>query len=172
MENATDALIMAASVLLLLVALSVSISSFTTLRMEVDGIVSERDKVDMAVDDGGHYINYFKASDYTATRTVNADTVMSSLLRIERESYNVYIYLNGGIPGALDDFRDKINDGYMKFSIEGSEYQNINENNFKELYNEIKGKKFNEFLGIYKDGGTETPTVDKITHRVYTFIET
>ena len=39
MENATDALIMAGSVLIFLIALSVCVSSFTTLRTEIDQII-------------------------------------------------------------------------------------------------------------------------------------
>ena len=46
MENASEALIMAGSVLLLIIALTVSISSFSRLKVQTDEIVSFSDQVE------------------------------------------------------------------------------------------------------------------------------
>ena len=59
MENATDALIMAGSVLLLIIALTVTISSLSNLRTQAQDILMERDRLEIAQDSKG-YINYIK----------------------------------------------------------------------------------------------------------------
>ena len=50
MENATDALIMAGSVLLLIIALTVTISSLSNLRTQAQDILMERDRLEIAQD--------------------------------------------------------------------------------------------------------------------------
>ena len=57
MENASDALIMAANVLLFVIALTVCISSFSMLRQGVDNILGQTEVVDLAKD-SDIYINY------------------------------------------------------------------------------------------------------------------
>ena len=50
MENASDALIMAGQMLIFIVALTVCISSFTTVRAEINRIVGENEEIRMAKD--------------------------------------------------------------------------------------------------------------------------
>ena len=90
MENATDALIMAGSVLIFLIALSVCVSSFTTLRAGIDRIVDQTETVDMA-QNSVEYINYISRSN--AIRVVGAETVVSSMYRAKKENYVIYIVL-------------------------------------------------------------------------------
>ena len=59
MENATQALIMAGSVLLLIIALTVTISSLSNLRTQAQDILMERDRIEITQDSKG-YINYIK----------------------------------------------------------------------------------------------------------------
>ena len=93
MENATDALIMMASVLLLVVALTVNISSFSTIKNQMDEILSQEDTVDrvtqVSVDGKQEYINYYKSEN--DIRIVDASTVMTSIRRTNKENYNVYL---------------------------------------------------------------------------------
>ena len=56
MENAVDALIMAGQVLMFIVALSVCMSSFSTLRTEIDEILGSTDTIRFAKD-GDWYNN-------------------------------------------------------------------------------------------------------------------
>ena len=56
MENASDALIMAGQMLIFIIALTVCISSFTTVRAEVNRIVGENEEIRMARN-GDTYIN-------------------------------------------------------------------------------------------------------------------
>ena len=92
MENATDALIMAGSVLIFIIALTVCISSFTTLRVGIDDIVTQTETVEMAKDSSGNYINYIQAQD-DSIRIVGAETVVTSISRAIKEDYVVYIKL-------------------------------------------------------------------------------
>ena len=58
MEDAVEALYMAAAVLLLLIALTVSISSFTKAKVQVEEINESETGIDLAQDESGQYINY------------------------------------------------------------------------------------------------------------------
>ena len=90
MDNAIDALIMAASVLLLIIALSVNISSFSSMKVELDDIITRDDTIDMAQLENGEYLNYIKNAD--DIRSVSIDTVITSIRRGLKENYKVYIY--------------------------------------------------------------------------------
>lgn len=103
MENAVDALIMAGSVLLLIIALSVSISSFTKLRVQVDEIVKTEQTVDLAKDEDGNYINYITNS-ADDVRTVKAETIISSIRRVPKENFVVCISFKNGTENELDRF--------------------------------------------------------------------
>ena len=186
MENVTDALIIAASVLLLIIALSVNIFSFTNIKTQVDGIISERDEIDMATDISGNYINYYEANDSNAVRTVGIETVMSSIMRVEKESYTVYIYdkndsslyLNEKIKKlVVKNSKEKkfggteikeMND-IIKISIDGGNYKNLTDDTMEALYNNLKGKTFDEYIGEYQDNSDKS-SANKQTYRVITFV--
>ena len=57
MENASDALIMSANVLIFLIALTVCISSFSMFREDIDNLLDETEVVQMAKN-GDEYLNY------------------------------------------------------------------------------------------------------------------
>ena len=78
MENASDALIMAGQVLIFIVALTVCISSFTTVRTEVNRIVGQTEEIRMAKD-GDTYINFMTSENSSSNRTVGAETVVTSM---------------------------------------------------------------------------------------------
>ena len=77
MENATDALIMAGSILLLIVALTVAISSLSNLRTQTQGILNEKDQL-MAMSDESGYINYLR-NNGEDKRTVGIETIAAAL---------------------------------------------------------------------------------------------
>ena len=83
MEDAVEALYMAAAVLLLLIALTVSISSFTKAKVQVEEINESETGIDLAQDESGQYINYMSKNN-DKNRSVGADTVISSIRRISR----------------------------------------------------------------------------------------
>ena len=183
MENATDALIMAGSVLIFLIALSVCVSSFTTLRAGIDRIVDQTETVDMA-QNSVEYINYISRSN--AIRVVGAETVVSSMYRAKKENYVIYIVLKN--LNSVNNYNELLNSGKI-FSISknndkkaikltgsdnfdyilGSEQKNRKPNTLS-LYSSIKDKKFEEYLGVYQDN-TDATEENKITYRIITYVE-
>lgn len=185
MENATDALIMAGSVLIFLIALSVCVSSFTTLRTEIDQIIEQTETVDMAQKNGnGEYVNYIKRSD-DAIRVVGSETVVSSMYRAKKENYVIYIVLKNSlwnskefekigmiveipvIKKSADNIIINKSENVIKL-IGSYDFDDIL--NKLKLYESIKDKKFEEYLGVYQDN-TDATEENKITYRIITYVE-
>lgn len=183
MENATDALIMAGSVLIFLIALSVCVSSFTTLRTEIDQIIEQTETVDMA-QKNGEYVNYIKKSD-DAIRVVGSETVVSSMYRAKKENYVIYIVLKNSLRNSkefekigmivkIPDIKKSadniiINKSENVIKLIGS-YDFDDILNKLKLYESIKDKKFEEYLGVYQDN-TDATEENKITYRIITYVE-
>lgn len=181
MENAVDALVMAGSVLLFIIALTVGISSFSKLRQNIDEIVSYTETVDFAKDSGG-YINYLESKNNEAIRVVGIETVMTSAYRSIKENYTVYIdvknldlrnisnldYLSASENMSIgsDGYVIVKNDRLIKFNVNNNKNPSAV---FKNLYNQIKDKKFYEYLGEYQNAG-ETTTDNKQTQRIITYV--
>lgn len=95
MENASEALFMAAAVLVFMVAVSLTLSSFSTFRNDLEDIILADERIDMATqkDSTGKesYINYISSSE--ECRTVGIDTIANSLYRVYKENYIVVIKL-------------------------------------------------------------------------------
>ena len=91
MENVSDAIILAGSVLLLIIALSISISSLTNLKTQTQNIYDSRDQVVMAQDTSGKYINYITTGSNQDVRSVGVETIISELRRMRKESFTIYI---------------------------------------------------------------------------------
>ena len=60
MDNISEALYMAGSVLIFIIALTVAISSFTTVRTGIDNMLGQTETVKMAKD-GENYINFINS---------------------------------------------------------------------------------------------------------------
>ena len=90
MENASEALVMAGDILIFIIALTVCISSFTTVRTEVDRIIGQNEEIRMAKD-GDTYINFIESKKSSSARAVESETVVSSIYRAIKENYVIYI---------------------------------------------------------------------------------
>lgn len=198
MENATDALLMAASVLLLIIALTVSISSFTSMKNQVDVILQQEEETDLAIGeitnpDGTtsyYYLNYVEGAE--SVRTVAADTVISTIRRMMKEEYTVIISgdcIENGT--GLNDFKeagiiktlttdDQTHDGVtiigqgtdiFELSIDSNYATYITNSYIEKLYKAIKGSTFKEYLGIWQDGSEVVSDANKETYRIITFVE-
>jgi len=190
MENVTEAMIMAASVLLLIIALSVAISSFTTLRTQMETVFSEREEVLMATDEDGNYINYIENGD--DVRTVGIEDILVAYRRMRKEDYIMYIYDSGQDYGSIpNDLLVKFSEDYKYKPKENSPEEEIiipkdknvirlviDINYVKELdetinllYNNIKDAEYKEYFGIYKE--TVGPGVldkENLEHKIITFV--
>ena len=192
MENASDALIMAANVLLFVIALTVCISSFSMLRQGVDNIIGETEVVKLA-NDSDTYINYIESRNNSSIRKVGAETVVASMVRSIKENYVVYIKLNdyGTIfngdnavnqSKATKDIKIKPlkgtnektiitkGDSLIKVTIGSNSNQEINAKLKNKLYDFLKDKQYYEYLGEYVND-TEVNIEEKIVYRVITYVE-
>ena len=100
MENAVDALKMAAAVLVFVLALGISISSFSQARYTADVLIqySDRDTVTQYAEDIG-----------TRTRFVGKETIVPTIYRAYKENYRIQFYeADGTTPIVL---YTKIEDG-------------------------------------------------------------
>ncbi len=92
MENAADALKMAAAVLVFVMALGIGISSFSQARTAADTLISytDRDSVTQYAEDIG-----------TKTRFVGKETIVPTIYRSYRENYKIVFYHSDGTPIEL-----------------------------------------------------------------------
>ena len=176
MENAVEALKMAGSVLLFVMALSVSIVAFGQARQTSDVVLDLRDRETEYIN--GDY--YYEAKGLE--RTVSIETVIPSLFRAYSEQYKVvfeglteplYTYKNARNEREdryiidLDYDANIINSndraqGYTTFlnaiiyGIKGDNFSTWYQTPSKEvilpsksLYDRLKGKQIKEYLGVY-----------------------
>ena len=193
MENASDAIIMASSVFLLILALTISISSLTSFREQVTDITQARDQIQETVVDD-EYLNYIKSSN-TDVRTVGIETVMSAIRRIQKEQFTIYICLNGtNIPESIptvtidedvkyrDPRKDRdvtiINKGQelIRLTLRNSGMKDINTDEYKEIYELLlkdgnNSREFKEYIGMYKLEQEGVLEDERITNKVLTYVE-
>ena len=100
MENAADALKMAAAVLVFVMALGIGISSFSQARVAADTLISytDRDSVTQYAEDIG-----------TRTRFVGKETIVPTIYRAYKENYRVQFYESDGVTPII--LYTKIEDG-------------------------------------------------------------
>ena len=195
MENASDALIMAGQMLIFIIALTVCISSFTTVRAEVNRIVGENEEIRMAKD-GDTYINYIESKKSSSTRVIGSDALIASMYRAIKEDYVIYIKFNSDIRDQIDTSHIKTmvasvdsvvknkdgqpiikaGDKLTKITIGSDTNQNINEvlksTEGGKLFELIKDKNFNEYLGEYQKASAQGVTSEnKEVYRIITYIE-
>ena len=195
MENASDALIMAGQVLIFIVALTVCISSFTTVRAEVNRLVGENEEIRMARN-GDTYINYIESKKSSSTRVIGSDALIASMYRAIKEDYVIYIKFNSDIRDQIDTSHIKTmvasgdsvvknkdgqsiikaGDKLIKITIGSDTNQNINEvlksTGGGKLFELIKDKNFNEYLGEYQKASAQGVTSEnKEVYRIITYVE-
>lgn len=162
MENASDALIMAFAVLIFVLALSISISSFSLARQTTQSVIELTDRE----------FDYTYVSIGDTTREVGTETIVPTLYRAYKENYIVRFFDRSG--NKLNVYQKKVNRSFIKtneINLENEAIANQEKatlfidsllngkldqyfNNSKnlqegEFYSIIKGKKFKEELGIY-----------------------
>ena len=184
MENATEALIMAGSVLLLIIALTVSISSLSNLRTQAQDILMERDRTEITQDSKG-YIHYIKNDDKDI-RIVGIESVISSIRRMWKEDYTIYLATNSTLTEIPQELRvsnvenlsntDIIQGkNIIKLSQSGVGNQLVkDEKILTEIYNysKVNDKKFKEYIGIYQNKAIEgVSEANKNTYKIITFVE-
>ncbi len=191
MENVSDALIMAGQVLIFIIALTVCISSFTTLRMGIDSTINQTETIKFAKDSDG-YINFIQSRDNGSTRIVGAETVVSSMYRAIKEDFIMYLELSNSTFESVkikigEIIKEKNKDGveigsykilydttnkWIKITIANDANYRANALLKNGLYEIIKDKKFDERLGEYQENTNEgVSSENKKTYRIITYKE-
>lgn len=196
MENATDALKMAAAVLIFVLALSISINAFGEARRTSQVILDYRDRE----------YDYTYITSGTTQRQVGLETIIPSIYKAYKENYKIIFDMqnindNNGLyskkneNGDYDEINyidlekevlgsDKQKEEFIKAIIYGT---NSNSDVYKKFYDlgirlkdngiyaRIKGKKVIEKLGVYYQediqGESNTPDANKTKKRVITYTD-
>lgn len=163
MENASEALIMAFAVLIFVLALSISISSFSLARQTSQAIVDMTDRE----------YDYTYVSIGGTTREVGAETIVPNLYRAYKENYVIRFFEADGTPLCV--YRRKVNGDFVdtnEINLEKEaignqqkatlfidtllnevkledKFPNIKDLHTNGFYDIIKAGKFKEELGIY-----------------------
>ena len=179
MDNVVEALYMAAAVLIFMLALSLTLSSFSTFTNDLEDLIQADERIDAAsttdIDGKTTYINYISAEE--ECRTVGIETVVDSLYRVYKENYTIVMKLLQ--PDEYDKFtslkeyktnllkqatKDQVykktgetepiinkGDDILVFSISNSDNQSDYIHNALNdgLYDLLKDKKFTEYTGLY-----------------------
>ena len=189
MENAADALKMAAWVLIFVVALSIIINAFGMARQTTDILIS--------YNDNEYYTDYVEQG--STERKVGYETIIPAIYRAYKENYKIIFLNNDGTPMYFyenKNTKEQINyidlekqnvgndtakEEFIKYIVTGKEINNSQykfENSYdiknNGLYNQIKGKQFTESLGVYYqeeiDGNqSNTQDANKTKKRVITY---
>lgn len=92
MENAVEALKMAGSVLLFVIALSVAILAFTTSRESLDKIIKYSDRESLRIDNDSRF--YYLANDSDTKRYVGNETIIPAIYRAYKENFKIIFEFN------------------------------------------------------------------------------
>ena len=78
-NNITDALIMAGSVLIFVMGLSISMLAFSQARESIDILLSYSDRESLTIEDDPQF--YYKASEQDTERYVGKETIIPAIYR-------------------------------------------------------------------------------------------
>lgn len=194
MENVVEALKIAFGYMMFVLALSLSISSFSQAREAIDAVITIKDRETQ-------YTYIEPASD--SNNIVGIETVLPTMYKAYKENFRIVFYKdeNKSEPFVLYKYKEKYSPNYIDVNYvdlekevfanaeEAIEHLNIllnkrstdpNSKYYDQfeypdgLYNELKGKKFKQLLGEYYqedvNGETNTIEANKTKKRVITYI--
>lgn len=194
MENATEALHMGVSVLIFVIALTISINAFSQARQTTQMILNYRDR---------EYDYSYVEDNGTTQRVVSAETIVPSIYKAYKENYKIVfkgltepLYKKAKIDNSLAQEEvpiysidlekdvlgsDAEKERFIRALLYGSKYLDVVENfkksgiilNGRNFYDTIKGKQFIETLGVYYQeeiqGQADTPDANRTKKRVITY---
>ena len=191
MENAAEALKMAAAVLIFVLALSISINSFSEVRQTSQTILNYRDR---------EYETTYVEDNGSTERLVGAETIIPSIYKIYQENYKIifniksigYLYKKKITEGENKGQDEEINYIDLQKEVLGNESQKqrfiqailygvnsfegksdvekefknlgIEFNNPNGIFDEIiKNKKYKERLGVYYQEEVDSDSASNIS---------
>lgn len=188
MENGVEALKIAASMLIFVLAITITISCFTSATQALNRIFDMQNGDEYVTDADGNYLNFVNFRFDSGTRKVGVETIIPSIYRAYKENYAIYFYNSDKTAMVL--YEKENGDQVNYIDLEKEVYPNaekaieaVNNLLYKEsdqfrngLYQELKDKTFIEKLGEYYmddvTGETGTAEVNKTKKRVIAYINT
>lgn len=184
MENGVEALKIASSVLIFVLAITITISTFTTASQAINSIFSAHDADEYVKGEDGKYLNFVELKLDGGTRKVGIETVIPSIYRAYKENYAIYFYNYDGTPLEIiktKKGRETTNVHYIDLEQEvhasaEKAIENINYLLYEDerpLYSILKQYTFIEKLGEYYmddvSGENGTAEVNKTKKRIITY---
>ena len=183
MENAAEALKMAAAVLIFVLALSISINSFSEVRQTSQTILNYRDR---------EYETTYVEDNGSTERLVGAETIIPSIYKIYQENYKIifnienigYLYKKKITEGENKGQDEEINYIDLQKEVLGNESQkqrfiqailygvnsfegksNVEEEfrNSNGIFEKINNNKYKESLGVYYQEEVDSDSASKIS---------
>lgn len=109
MENGVEALKIAASMLIFVLAITITISSFTTATQALNKIfnMQNEDEYVTATDENGneYFLNFVRFNG--GTREVGVETIIPSIYRAYKENYAIYFFESSGAPLILYTYEEE-----------------------------------------------------------------
>ena len=187
MENSVEALKMAGNILIFVVAITITISCFTSAIQSLNAIFDMQTADEFVTDADGNYLNFVNFDG--GTREVTIETIIPSMYRAYKENYAIYFYKSNGTPLVIyetEKGKDTVGINYIDLEKEvytNSEaaiaglqellYTDKCKKDSKGLYNYLQGKSFIEKQGEYYTdditGGENTAEVNKTKKRIITY---
>lgn len=187
MENSVEALHMAGNVLIFVIAITITISCFTSAIQSLNTIFKMQTADEFVTDENGNFLNFVSFDG--GTREVTLETIISSIYRAYKENYVIYFYKSNGDPLVLYEIEkggETIEVNYIDLEKEAYENAEAATKSVEDLlygekckldsaglYNYLKGKTFIEKLGEYYmddiSGGAGIAEVNKTKKRIITY---
>lgn len=189
MDNASDALVMAGSVLLFVIAISVAILSFSTAREAIDVMLNYADRDSSALANDSRF--YYLSSESDTNRYVGKETILPTLYRAYDENYkvvfifddssNYYLYQKDGQKISKIDLTNRSDfptstiakeflDGIVfgktgadKIEFERKFDVSLNGNSLNDYLNvKERTKRIKESMGVYFSGDIGNSLEDRV----------
>lgn len=155
MENAADALKMAAAILIFVLAIGASFSLFGTAKQTTDSIITMRDKqayLEAAELDNGILYTSTEALQsedaaerfgvtQSGHRIVTIDDVVSTIYRYNKEKYGISIIIDGKVLARFDSSTESV----------VRQWNNIGQDNRESYISQLKSNISNEFISDIGD---------------------
>ena len=187
MENGVEALKIAASILIFVLAITITISAFTSAAQAMNRIFRSKNGDEYVTDAEGNYLNFVNYRLDGGTRKVGAETIVPAIYRAYKENYAIYFYQSSGEPLVLYENHkgEKINYIDLQKEVHASA-EDATEAVKELLYGEKCKDKLNSSLYIYLQnntfieklgeyymddisGGSETAEVNKTKKRIIAY---
>lgn len=152
-ENISEALVMAASVLIFVIALSVIFSLISQAKSTADAILYSYDDTKYYYDEDLENITFTTARDENINRTVTLETIMPTVYRYIKEHYGVTIFnKNGEIIARFDETTESIVNNwptYLKEARKNTKEESACEKHYKYLKDLAIAAKLQEGFEIH-----------------------